>query len=666
VGTYQVVAHTDGDANNNAGDSSPAALTIVKADPLITATGGTFTYDGNPHAGSGSATGGDGGSLTVTLAYNGTGATTYGPSATAPSLAGTYTVTAHTAGDASNNAGDSAATALTINKFTPLMAAHGGTFTYNGAPEIGTGQALGGAGESLPVTVTYEGISGTVWGPTPNPPTNVGIYLVTAHTVGDANNAAEDSLPNALRINKAGATIVVTAYCVAFDGSAHTAGGTATGVLSEPLAGLVLTGTTHTAAGAYAGDAWTFSDTTGNYNDASGTVDDGVVDAAITAPLNAVAGSTGNLASVANAGTGATYAWSITNGIITAGTGTSGITFTAGAVGPLTLQVTVMNSVPCASTKSTSVTVVPAIPPVTVTSVSPTTGSINGHTAVTVNGTGFQSGATVNFGGTAATSVVVVSATKITAVAPAHTAGAVNVVVTNTDTGTGTLTNGYTYAELFDPNGDHTIDPSDIFYLINYLFMHGPAPTGTGGMLSGDANGDGVVDPSDIFYLVNYLFLSGPAPYAEPVVTTESLSKRMTGSVSLGEPVLRGNRYVIPVTVEGAPSAMSLRLRFQGAAGATIHHAGTLQPAFENVQHGAGELSYLVAYNDTMNGVVAEIEVPATAAARGMRIEVDPAVTLICSRDGIRKATVVGGTLTVSGVSIAGDRSPIKSPRSER
>jgi hypothetical protein len=283
---------------------------------------------------------------------------------------------------------------------------------------------------------------------------------------------------------------------------------------------------------------------------------------------------------------------------------------------------------------------------------------------VTVNGTGFQSGATVNFGGTAATSVVVVSATKITAVAPAHTAGAVNVVVTNTDTGTGTLTNGYTYAELFDPNGDHTIDPSDIFYLINYLFMHGPAPLG--GPAAGDANGDGVVDPADIFYLVNYLFLSGPAPYAEPVVTTESLSKPMTGSVSLGEPVLRGNRYVIPVTVEGAPSAMSLRLRFQGAAGATIHHAGTLQPAFENVQHGAGELSYLVAYNDTMNGVVAEIEVPATAAARGMRIEVDPAVTLICSRDGIRKATVVGGTLTVSGISIAGDRSPIKSPRSER
>ena len=89
------------------------------------------------------------------MSYSGTGATTYGPSATAPSLAGTYTVTAHTPGDANNNAGDSAPDALTINKFNPLMAAFGGTVTYNGSPQAGTGQAIGGAGESLPVTLSY-------------------------------------------------------------------------------------------------------------------------------------------------------------------------------------------------------------------------------------------------------------------------------------------------------------------------------------------------------------------------------------------------------------------------------------------------------------------------------------------------------------------------------
>jgi len=141
------------------------------------------------------------------------------------------------------------ATATTIT-------ATGGTFTYDGSPHAGNGQALGGAGETLPVTLSYSGISGTIYGPTATPPTNVGVYLVTAHTVGDANNNAGDSLPNALRINKATvANITVTGYCFDFDSAAHTATGSAIGVLHETLTGLDLSGTTHTAAGTYASDA---------------------------------------------------------------------------------------------------------------------------------------------------------------------------------------------------------------------------------------------------------------------------------------------------------------------------------------------------------------------------------------------------------------------------
>jgi hypothetical protein len=67
---------------------------------------------------------------------------------------------------------------------------------------------------------------------------------------------------------------------------------------------------------------------------------------------------------------------------------------------------------------------------------------------VTITGTGFLTGATVSLGGTAATGVTVVSSTSITATTAAHTAGAVNVVVTNADTQSGTLTNGYTYATV--------------------------------------------------------------------------------------------------------------------------------------------------------------------------------------------------------------------------
>jgi hypothetical protein len=81
----------------------------------------------------------------------------------------------------------------------------------------------------------------------------------------------------------------------------------------------------------------------------------------------------------------------------------------------------------------------------TVTSVSPTTGLTTGGTSVTLNGRNFVSGATVAFGGAAATSVVVVSATQIHANTPPHRPGGVNIVVTNPDGEKGTLASGFTY-----------------------------------------------------------------------------------------------------------------------------------------------------------------------------------------------------------------------------
>jgi hypothetical protein len=83
-------------------------------------------------------------------------------------------------------------------------------------------------------------------------------------------------------------------------------------------------------------------------------------------------------------------------------------------------------------------------PAPTVSSISPSSGSTSGGTSVTITGTGFVSGAAVNIGGTAS-GVHVVSSTSITATTPAHSAGSVNVVVTNSDSQTGTLSNGYSY-----------------------------------------------------------------------------------------------------------------------------------------------------------------------------------------------------------------------------
>jgi hypothetical protein len=82
----------------------------------------------------------------------------------------------------------------------------------------------------------------------------------------------------------------------------------------------------------------------------------------------------------------------------------------------------------------------------TVTSVSPNTGPTAGGNTVTINGTGFVTGATVKFGTTAATAVTLVSGTQLTAKAPTHAAGIVNVRV-STPAGTSPIAfgNRYTY-----------------------------------------------------------------------------------------------------------------------------------------------------------------------------------------------------------------------------
>ena len=80
-----------------------------------------------------------------------------------------------------------------------------------------------------------------------------------------------------------------------------------------------------------------------------------------------------------------------------------------------------------------------------VSSVNPNSGSTVGGTSITLTGTGFLANASVSIGGSAASSVSVVNSTTITALTPAHTAGTVDVVVTNTDGQSGTNTGGYTY-----------------------------------------------------------------------------------------------------------------------------------------------------------------------------------------------------------------------------
>lgn len=78
-----------------------------------------------------------------------------------------------------------------------------------------------------------------------------------------------------------------------------------------------------------------------------------------------------------------------------------------------------------------------------ISSVGPTTGG----NLVRLIGDEFRYGATVTFAGANATAITVVDANHITCIVPAHAAGSVDVIVTNTSgiSPSATLTNGYTY-----------------------------------------------------------------------------------------------------------------------------------------------------------------------------------------------------------------------------
>ncbi len=60
-----------------------------------------------------------------------------------------------------------------------------------------------------------------------------------------------------------------------------------------------------------------------------------------------------------------------------------------------------------------------------------------------------------------------------------------------------------------DVNKDGGIDVGDAVFLINYLFIGGPAPSP---LALGDPSGDCSIDVADVTHVINYLFIGGPEP----------------------------------------------------------------------------------------------------------------------------------------------------------
>jgi len=137
-----------------------------------------------------------------------------------------------------------------------------------------------GYGATFATTSVANGIAVTVTGVTLGG-AQAGNYTVSQPTGLTAN------------ISKADAVCTVTPYAVTYNGSAHTATGQCTGVggVLDVLVGLSLSNTTHTMAGTYTTDSWTFTDVTGNYsNQGPTTISDSIGKADATTTVVCPAG----------------------------------------------------------------------------------------------------------------------------------------------------------------------------------------------------------------------------------------------------------------------------------------------------------------------------------------------------------------------------------------
>lgn len=124
----------------------------------------------------------------VTYSYSGTenGGIAYGPSATKPTNAGSYSVIATVAQSTNYESLSSSATAFVINRAVSDITVTGdGSYAFNGNPHGPT--TYDHTGSTGNVTFEYTGINGTVYAASSNRPTAVGSYKAVATLAADNN-----------------------------------------------------------------------------------------------------------------------------------------------------------------------------------------------------------------------------------------------------------------------------------------------------------------------------------------------------------------------------------------------------------------------------------------------------------------------------------------------
>jgi hypothetical protein len=224
-------------------------------------------------------------------------------------------------------------------------------------------------------------------------------------------------------------------------------------------------------------------------------------------------------------------------------------------------------------------------PAVTVSAVSPNTGPTTGSTGVTITGSGFTAGSTVDFAGVAASGVHFVNSSTLTASSPPESAGTVDVIVTTAaGSSTANPADQFTYTVVQSPSNT-PCEPSCSATVSTPLDQ--TQTTVTGSSSSPSANVNLVVN-------TDTLTCGGTYDYATAVTTLSS-----TGFVT-------GATVTAKVTVGQEPSKKGVKVCYGASSEAT---SGTF---LRNCSHHAPHAPCLDSLVDDHGTVTATLLVPAT------------------------------------------------------
>ena len=234
AGDYSAVAHVNATANYTAADSSVKPVTVSKATPTVSISWADWTFDGTAHVASGSVTGVGGADLGAadSISYYNGSTGSGSPLAGAPKDAGDYSAVAHVNATANYTAADSSVKPVTVSKATPTVSISWADWTFDGTAHVASGSVTGVGGADLGAADSisyYNGSTGS-GSPLAGAPKDAGDYSAVAHVNATANYTAADSSVKPVTVSKATPTVSISWVDWTFDGTAHVASGSVTGV----------------------------------------------------------------------------------------------------------------------------------------------------------------------------------------------------------------------------------------------------------------------------------------------------------------------------------------------------------------------------------------------------------------------------------------------------